>query len=570
MPPLLSKFSTAALLLVFAVLVLVRLDNAAYWDDEAHVALLARSFLATHSSAAWDGRNLLPDCNGAALNRDLCIDFVQLDNYWVALFVWLFGESDHTGRLAMAVCGIIAMLVFVQLLREEFPSAPALRLYALAVAVFSVNVLLYCRNCRYYGLSILLTLLVFLGYRRFLNRRDWCSASLVGIAGSLLILSNVLNSVSVFGALAVRNLLFHRRAFCRRDWPKAIGAVVLMVAVAIPYLLVSVLPAMRAGQKYDITLHESLPPPWLWARLVIFWMNLKGANEINAIPWVLALVLGAFVIRSLRAPASNPDERAVSRTALEFALTFAGFAFFLALATPQNIFRASIPEVRYLTPALPVLALLTGCALWFVHRRTRAGAAALLTLSLSCNVLALTPGTEFRWLLPAWLDETFSPYPTGCSTSVSYLKHHASPDDTVWTCPAYMGKPLMLYLGDHMKLRGIIGNDTVLCPEGIRKLESLDPALFLDNAFPHWIVSFGRPPALAHALRRFTRPHLEAGKTVSWNYQLEKTLDICGNQTQRPELVWHTFGPDRQFDPASEAVYILKRVKNSVAAPRVS
>ena len=101
-------------------------------------------------------------------------------------------------------------------------------------------------------------------------------------------------------------------------------------------------------------------------------------------------------------------------------------------------------------------------------------------------------------------------------------------------------------------------------------MEPADAALFLDNAFPHWIVSFGRPPALAHALRRFTRPHLEAGKTVSWNYQLEKTLDICGNQTQRPELVWHTFGPDRQFDPASEAVYILKRVKNSVAAPRVS
>ena len=569
MPSSTHRLSVILLLLTFAVLVLARLDNVAYWDDEAHVALFAHNFLATHTATAWDGRNLVPDSNGASLNRDLCIDFVQLDNYWVALFLWLFGESDYTGRLAMAVCGIAAMIVFYRLLRLEFPTVPTLRLYALAAAVFSVNLLLYCRNCRYYGLSILLTLLIFLGYRRFLMRRDWPSSALIGVAGALLVFANVLNSISVLGALTVRHLVFHRRTLVRRDWIKVLAAVAIVAAVAIPYFLTCILPAMRMSEKFDPTLHETPAPPWLFARPVIFWWNLQGSNEINALPWVLALTLALFVIRALRAP-SPLSERAIAHTALEFAVTFTAFAFFLALATPQNIFRASIPEVRYLTPGLPLLALLVGCALWFIHQRTRLGAGALLALLLTSNLLALTPNAEFRWLLPAWLRETFSPYPTGCSEAINFLERNAQPNDTLWTCPAYMGKPLMLYLGGQMKLRGILGRDTVLCPEGIRRVESLDPALFIDHAYPQWVVAFGKQPTLNPALQLFSRPHLENRQPATFAYRLVKILPICWKQTQRPELVWHSFGPEPRFDPDTEAVYIFKRAKNSVAAPPLS
>jgi len=259
------RVASLLLILVFAILVTCRLDNAVLWDDEAHVALFARHFLAFHSATAWDGRNLVPDSNGAALNDSLEIHFVQLDNYIVAAFFALLGDSPWTGRFAMACCGIAALIAFWRLLRLEFPDWPILQLYALATAAFSVNMLLYCRNCRYYAPAILLTVLIFHQYRTFLNRRNWLSAALTGVLGALLVWTNILNGISVLGALAIRHWCFHRGTMGRRDWAKLGVAGALCAALVLPYVARCVLPALEMARKFDPTLHETPAPNGCWS-----------------------------------------------------------------------------------------------------------------------------------------------------------------------------------------------------------------------------------------------------------------------------------------------------------------
>ena len=507
----------------------MRLDNAAYWDDEAHVALCARNFLATGTTTAWDGRNLIPDNNGAGLTPRLTINFVQLDHYWVAAFFRVFGESAWTGRFAMAVCGIGALLVFRRLLRLEFPAHPVLRLYALAASALSTNLLLYSRNCRYYSISLLLTLWLFCLYRSFVGggESDWSRPGelrpdehgmnppsraigpLLGLAGGLLVLANVLNGISVLGALALRHALFHRDAWTRRHRLQALLAGAVLASIALPYLALSVLPAMEMGRKLEQATAISPRAPWLWARLVIFVWNLEGFSLINALPWTLAVTLLVFLRPAGRASAPDDEWTAAPRLR-ELAATLVAFSFTLALATPQNIWSACIPEVRYLTPALPLAALLSGGALWFIHQRTPIVALTLLTALVASNILSLAPGVPFRWMLPAWIRETTAPYPTAVGEAAAWLRTHARRDDTVWFCPAYMGKPLQFALGDHVKFRGVLDRKTVLDAGTVRRIRQLDPALFLEEARPDWVVAFGKPAELASALEQFARMHSAA------------------------------------------------------------
>ena len=151
------RIPVTLLLAAAAFLVLVNLGHVAFWDDEAHVALFGRALLASHHNLAWDGRNLVPSQNGSWLDKDLLQIFPQLDNYVAAASFAVFGDSPWAGRLPFALCGIASLVVFWRLLLLEFPGFPTLQLYALACASLSAPLLLYFRNCRYYGLSVLLT-----------------------------------------------------------------------------------------------------------------------------------------------------------------------------------------------------------------------------------------------------------------------------------------------------------------------------------------------------------------------------------------------------------------------------
>src|SRR5258708_31708382 len=59
----------AVLVAVSATLALTRLDNAALWDDEAQVAIIARNVVHTGHLTGWDGRNLFAYHNGTLLDN---------------------------------------------------------------------------------------------------------------------------------------------------------------------------------------------------------------------------------------------------------------------------------------------------------------------------------------------------------------------------------------------------------------------------------------------------------------------------------------------------------------------
>ena len=543
-----------AILLIAAVacLILIGLGRVAFWDDEAHVALFGRSLVATHSNCAWDGRNLMPDHSGAGLDANLVNLMPQLDNYAAALSFALFGDSPWSARLPFALCGIAAILLFWRLLLIEFPGLRSLQLYALITGAFSAPLLLYFRSCRYYGLSVLLTMGILVLYRRFLQSRRLSQAVMIGVLGGLLSLSSILNCACLAVGLAVRHLLFHRREFGTRDWLKTGVAGLIASTVAIPYALTCVRPAMERAQQYGSAMKYPSEPPCWQAWLELLWRNLVGLNLANAIPWSLGLCLLGLLV--WKHPKESPPAMA-RRTLLEMLAMLVGFLVILSAVTPQSVTLSSIADVRYFTPMLLVIAILMGAVFWWISLRSRLLAPCLLAVYLSCNLLSMfSLQSPFKWLLPGYVYEIFSPYPTACSETCAFLRANAKQDDTVWYFPDFMGKPLLYYVGDKIKLRGTLDRNTILPKEAIAKLP---PDIFIENLFPNWAIAFGRSNEVQMTVRAFSR--VVPGTGTAYRYSLVKVVDVYWDQTQRPEILWHNFGPWRGFDKQRESVFIFKR-----------
>jgi hypothetical protein len=166
-----------------------------------------------------------------------------------------------------------------------------------------------------------------------------------------------------------------------------------------------------------------------------------------------------------------------------------------------------------------------------------------------------------RLLLTDYVSEVHQPYPTSYGEVVTFLRQHAQHDDSVYVVPQHMNYPLMFYVGDHMRFAGQINRKTHLSLDLIRALPA---PLIVEENFPNWFVSFGTWPSTPRALKFFSRPHSHQGRRIEYSYSLFSTLDVFYEQTHRPEIPWHSFGPHRHFDRGKNAVYIYRR-----SAPRV-
>jgi hypothetical protein len=90
----------------------------------------------------------------------------------------------------------------------------------------------------------------------------------------------------------------------------------------------------------------------------------------------------------------------------------------------------------------------------------------------------------------------------------------------------------------------------------------------MEQHSPDWFIAFGHHPAVTQLLHFFQQHPANASVNgLHSHFQLVKILDVYWRDTHRPELPWHSFGPKRDFDPHSEAVYIFKRMTVPETAP---
>jgi len=220
-----------------------------------------------------------------------------------------------------------------------------------------------------------------------------------------------------------------------------------------------------------------------------------------------------------------------------------------------------ISVMRYFLPLLPIGYGLYGLALSEIQRRFSSGPVLFTALIIA---VASMPAVS---ALPRYLHEISHPYPTANQAVADYLLSHAMQDDTVYASPEPLNYPLMFYAGHYLKFSDLLDTAT---PLPVERLRTMAPFLFRDTTFPDWYIAFGKRQdedetfSETGTLSYFTRPHPEHNTMVSYRYQQVAVLNAFWNQTQRPEINYHTYGPVTDFDRNTEAVYVYRR--SAVAA----
>ena len=525
------------------------LDNARLWDDEGYVALIAKNYAHSGQLSAWDGRNFLGYHNGSIVNQDWRITMQPLDVFITGISFKLLGVSTFTARLPHVIIGILALLLFVLILEQHFKTGYWLKFFILMCLAFSYLYLLNIRQCRYYSLSMLTGLFSFYFYERYLKHKRAGDALYVALGFILSFAANPLLCMAFLCSLMVYHVCFERHRLSKSDYP-VIGKIFgILLLGTVPYYFLE-----RLWELPNFRPH--FDNPWYWRKLTLLWWYLRDINMINALPWMGSISLLLLVSRrGLTAPDINKG--------LQLGVLGLLNLLFVVLFTlqPTNV---PIPaDTRYLILSIPFFCVWLGVLFYWVKQSSVTIAIVLLLVFQCTTVFTLHPfnrgywlSPRFHWLLPAFINEIHNPYPTGYDGALRFLASNASHDDVICLVPDYFNNSMMFYAGNEYLFGCQVDEKTHL---NIPKLKSVAPYLFKEETFPQWIISFGLQDDTPKIIDYYSRAHLRNGKPEQFAYPLYSTEPYYWDQTQRPEIYIHSFGPHPLRFPDLQSILIYKR-----------
>ncbi|MCL2050354.1 MAG: glycosyltransferase family 39 protein [Lachnospiraceae bacterium] len=217
---------------IFTIMVLLafgNLGNRSMWLDEGITAQIGKNTLSYGYPRLWDGKNLSTTNNGL----DIGEHFMFTKENWLPFYAAAIGELMGGGnmllRLPFVMCGIISAIVFyliAKLLTDNNTALISFALYA-----FSVPLLLYYRQVRYYAIVLLLVNLSYYFYLKAKNysgleKRYWI---LLTVSLILLFHAQYMAFLCTVLSLASYIILINRDYKNARMWI-CLGVIVLFTA----------------------------------------------------------------------------------------------------------------------------------------------------------------------------------------------------------------------------------------------------------------------------------------------------------------------------------------------------
>ncbi len=395
-----------------AALLTANLGQRLLWQDEAEVALLARSIDAHGVPTAWDGRNIITQQNGTEFDDG----FTWRWSAWGGPFiVWAsttcFGQTPFGFRFPGALFGWLTILITFFMARR-WTGRTDVALLSCTFLLLNIPFLLHARQCRYYSIISCLGITMLWTWRSLPNRRAWIALTLCGAA---MFYVNELALAALMGPLLVYAIAVDRHRRRIRWTLSAIGA---MALIGIPEILMRTQASGAA-----------------WHTLALGEAGLrigKGLFEWNNVIFpAIALALILVFRRHLR-PATEK---------LAW-LMLCALALFPLLMTPFLD-----PNIRYATYGFPLAALLIAAVTVDVWRWRRPAAVGIAAILLGTNLVAIGPivwlGRPLKSEIVGFAQEITEDYRGPTEAIVALLNDEAKPDDVLLA--TYGQLPLMLH-----------------------------------------------------------------------------------------------------------------------------
>lgn len=416
-----------------AFLLLFGLDNRPFWQDEAETAGLAKNVIKYGLPRAYDGVNTISQEQG----REYDANYLWRWSPWLQIYVAaagfrLGGLNTFAGRLPFALMGLACIFLVYRLVSHNFGD----RTWALLAATLltcSVPFLLFSRQCRYYSLGALFTVMSLYNFKE-----DWQSrlspALLLCLSIGFLFYTNYLLFFSyVMPLLLVGIWLYPREIPVKRT---------LIIILATLIIILPGLLLFRIQAQSQIV------------NLIVIPYNLKNYFG-DLLQYMIPLPIAFYLLWKWRrifwTRAGIPEESGEK------------FVLFLGLIIISNIIVLSLApqcEHRYLVHLYPLCAIILGWVILRAWRYDKLIGVLLAVLLCFTNWLNLVP---MDWLqianrphhtnrqmltspnlpLRLFVAELISPYPDVNRHFIRFFQAQARPGDLILT--TYGDLPLQFY-----------------------------------------------------------------------------------------------------------------------------
>src|SRR5438270_3511710 len=362
-------------------LVLSNLGKDYLWADEGDTAVLAANTIKGGVPKAWDGVTFVDSDKGARLNHNLVMVTSPWLQYYVtgASFV-IFGKHAFSARLPFAIAGWLTVLVAYRLILQSTASRWA-GFCTASILVSSVQFLLYCRQCRYYALSMLLALLLLWIFLQMKSARHCVLFAVVAI---LLFHAHPIGSVPVIalGALTIA----YRPFFSQRRWFwTAAPAIALLTS---PWIAL-------AGSGYAESMGSVQSIPQFAGRIVQYIIECASVTPLLGVTIMLLL-------SSLRKRRDDKSETSRESQTLEvpknnqadavIMVTFVTLLFYaVTIAATQPADSLWRIGIRYTATMLPLIAITAGILIAKIANDRTILSLSLLSIVIFTKFAQLTP-----------------------------------------------------------------------------------------------------------------------------------------------------------------------------------
>ncbi len=387
-----SHWPFAIVAVVGAVLIFTNLGSDYLWEDEGDTAALASNILKFGVPKAWDGGAFLDSDHGARLNRDLVmVTHPWIQYYLTAASFLVFGENTFAARIPFAIAGWMSILLVYLFVWRLFGNRLT-AFSAAALLVFSVQFLLYAKQCRYCALNMLLVVWLFWTFFKMNSARD----CVLFILASVFLFHTHPYGIAPVVALGALSLIYRPFVIQRRWILFATPAIALLT---LPWLALSSLSS--SGSALNTTAAQS--PGEFTERCAQAFIESTSVTPL--IGSIILFLIAALSIRWKRKDTIDPapsdsasaEQQVAPRffetneTALLLSALLTIVFYGLATAITQSSDSLWLAGMRYGSAVLPLAAMVAALAIAKVSRTSVLFSILLLLVFGLTKLAQLTP-----------------------------------------------------------------------------------------------------------------------------------------------------------------------------------